>query len=94
MGNLFTARLGNILTVPLGNVLTAGVGKVLDIYMGSRYGGERLEAACERALRFDLVSFRGVRNILENGLDKVKTEETPSRPEKPHGNLRGGRYYS
>jgi len=62
--------------------------------LGSRYGGERLEAACERALRFDLVSFRGVRNILENGLDKVKTEETPSRPEKPHGNLRGGRYYS
>ncbi len=62
--------------------------------LGSRYGGERLEAACERALRFELVSFRGVRNILEAGLDKVKTEETTSRPEKPHGNLRGGRYYS
>jgi transposase len=62
--------------------------------LGSRYGSERLEAACERALRFDLVSFRGVRNILESGMDKVKSEETPSRPEKPHGNLRGGRYYS
>lgn len=62
--------------------------------LGSRYGGERLEAACERALRFDLVSFRGVRNILEAGLDRVKSEETPSRPEKLHGNLRGGRYYS
>jgi len=35
-----------------------------------------------------------VRNILEAGLDRVKTEETFSRPEKPHGNLRGSRYYS
>ena len=62
--------------------------------LGSRYGQERLEAACARALGFDLISFRGVRNILAAGLDRVKSEEPSSRPEKPHANLRGSRYYS
>jgi len=62
--------------------------------LGTRYGNERLEAACERALSFDLVSYRGVRNILEAGMDRLKAEKASSRPEKPHANLRGPRYYS
>lgn len=64
------------------------------IRLGSRYGNERLEAACERALAFGLVSFRGVRNILEAGFDRVKRDEPVRRPEKPHANLRGRGYYS
>jgi len=35
-----------------------------------------------------------VRNILEAGMDRLKAEKAASRPEKPHGNLRGPRYYS
>jgi len=62
--------------------------------LGSHYGNARLEAACERALAFDLVSFRGVRNILEAGFDRVKKEEPAGSPEKPHANLRGRGYYS
>ena len=62
--------------------------------LGTRYGNERLEAACERALSFDLVSYRGVRNILEAGMDRLKAEKTSVQPEKPHANLRGPRYYS
>ncbi|MCJ7563888.1 MAG: IS21 family transposase [Candidatus Aminicenantes bacterium] len=62
--------------------------------LGTRYGNERLEAACERALAFDLISFRGVRNILEAGFDRLKAEKTSARPEKTHANLRGPRYYS
>jgi transposase len=62
--------------------------------LGTRYGDERLEAACERALSFDLVSYRGVRDILEAGMDRLKTEQASARPEKPHANLRGPRYYS
>jgi transposase len=62
--------------------------------LGARYGNERLEAACERALAFDLVSYRGVRNILEAGMDRLKEEKASGRPEKPHANLRGPRYYS
>ena len=62
--------------------------------LGTRYGNERLEAACERALAFDLVSYRGVRNILVAGMDRLKAETTSAQPEKPHANLRGPRYYS
>jgi transposase len=62
--------------------------------LGARYGNERLEAACERALTFDLVSFRAVRNILEAGMDRLKAEQASARPEKPHANLRGPGYYS
>ena len=62
--------------------------------LGTRYGNKRLEAACERALTFDLVSYRGVRNILEAGFDRLKAEKTSARPEKTHANLRGSRYYS
>lgn len=62
--------------------------------LGTRYGNERLEAACERALSFDLVSYRGVRDILAAGMDRLKAETTSARPEKPHANLRGPRYYS
>lgn len=61
--------------------------------LGTRYGAERLEAACGRALSFDLVSYRGVKNILASGMDRLKPEESGKR-EKPHANLRGPRYYS
>ncbi len=64
------------------------------IRLGSRYGTERLEAACERALGFELISFRGVRNILEAGMDRVKKDEPARGPERPHANLRGPGYYS
>jgi transposase len=62
--------------------------------LGSRYGNARIEAACERALMFELVSYRSVRNILEAGMDRLKNETSVAGPEKPHGNLRGPRYYS
>jgi hypothetical protein len=40
-----------------------------------------------------MFSYRGVRNILESGADRLKPEEVAKR-EKPHANLRGPRYYS
>lgn len=60
----------------------------------SRYGKERLEAACQRALFFGLCSYRGVKNILKAGLDRVGVEETVKVTEKHHANIRGSRYYS
>jgi len=60
----------------------------------SRYGKERLEAASKRALSFGLYSYRGVRNILEAGLDKVSLEEPTSGGSKAHANIRGVDYYS
>ena len=61
----------------------------------SRYGKERLEDACRRALHFGLHSYRGVKNILDVGLDRVRTEEDVTQSaEKPHPNIRGTGYYS
>jgi len=60
----------------------------------SRYGKERLEAACHRALSFGLHSYKGVKNILEAGLDKVTPEEPVSVTNKSHLNIRGNKYYS
>ena len=60
----------------------------------SRFGKERLEAACHRALCFGLHSYKGVKNILEAGLDKVTLEEPVSVTNKSHLNIRGTKYYS
>jgi transposase len=37
--------------------------------LGERFGPERLEAACERALRFDDPAYMTIKHILEKGLD-------------------------
>ena len=60
----------------------------------SRYGKERLEAACHRALSFGFHSYKGVKNILEAGLDKVTLEEPITVTSKTHVNIRGTKYYS
>lgn len=67
------------------------------IRLGKRYGGERLEAAAQRALHFGAVSYRGVQRILESGKDG---EELPGeagagrRRPLQHANVRGGSYYA
>jgi hypothetical protein len=45
--------------------------------LGKRFGAERLEAACARALRFAAPSYATVRRILEQNLDQ---EEPPAPP--------------
>jgi transposase len=63
--------------------------------LGERYGGERLAAACARALAVGALSYRSVRSILETGLDR---QAEPPAGEPPahlpqHENLRGASYY-
>jgi len=62
--------------------------------METRYGKDRLEAACKRALLFGLHSYKGVKNILEPGLDKVPLDEPVITESKTHPNIRGTKYYS
>ena len=62
-----------------------------------RYGRERLEAACARALSAGARSYRHVDSILKHGLDRQPSPE-PSVAGEPrqlllHENVRGGRYY-
>jgi hypothetical protein len=60
----------------------------------TRYGKKRMEAAAKRALFFGYYSFKGVRNILEAGLDRVEIDEPAEVPGKMHRNVRGTDYYS
>lgn len=62
--------------------------------LATRYGKERMEAASKRALFFGYYSYRGVKNILEAGLDKVELEEPTGAFRKIHTNIRGTDYYS
>jgi transposase len=61
--------------------------------LASRYGEDRLEAACRRALPAGIHSYKGVKNILDAKLDQVEPEEpTPVVP-TDHENIRGQTYY-
>ena len=63
--------------------------------LGQSYGADRLEAACQRALRVDAASYRSVRSILQVGLDRqeVPAGEPPAALPQEHENLRGSSYY-
>jgi transposase len=63
--------------------------------LGERYGGERLEAACRRALQTEATSYRSVRSILQLGLDRCLDPGAEPAMTRPllHENLRGASYY-
>ena len=62
--------------------------------LGKRYGHDRLEAACGRALVAGARSYRHVDSILKNGLDRVAVEAPPEKPAPTHENVRGKDYYN
>ena len=64
--------------------------------LGNQYGTDRLEAACHRAVRRDVVSYASLKSILECGLDQPSLPEPePESLGRPlqHANLRGAAYY-
>ena len=64
------------------------------IRLGERYGTERLERACVRAVRHRAYSYRSVEAILKNNLDRVDDEAAAEQAALPqHGNVRGSSYY-
>ena len=54
------------------------------LHLGQRFGRERLEAACRRAVRFDDVSYLTIKHILEQGLE---AEAMPSTDTPPPGRV-------
>ncbi len=64
------------------------------IRLAERYGTERTEAACARALAARALSFRSVESILRHGLDSQPLTEPVRRPHPRHANLRGPSYYA
>jgi transposase len=63
--------------------------------LGKRYGAERLEAACGRAVAAKAHSYRSVESILATGLDRKPLPATtaPASAHPDHDNLRGPGYY-
>jgi transposase len=65
------------------------------IRLAGRYGQDRAEAACARALRLRSHSYRSVESILRNGLDRqpLPGGEPAPPPHPVHANVRGPGYY-
>jgi hypothetical protein len=63
--------------------------------LAQRYGSERVEAACQRALAVGARSYTRVESILRAGLDAVPlpAEVEPTGPGIEHENIRGPGYY-
>jgi len=66
------------------------------IRLAGRYGDDRAEATCARALRLRACSYRSVESILRNGLDRQPLPgDAPELPPHPaHDNVRGPGYYT
>jgi transposase len=64
------------------------------IRLGKGVGKERLEAACDRALRFGTCSYHSLKSILESGLDRQVDEPELPLPMGAHENVRGQGYYN
>jgi hypothetical protein len=65
--------------------------------LGQRYGDQRLEAACQRALVLDACSYQSVKSMLEKSLDRQPLPESskvvPLALKAHHDNVRGPAYY-
>ena len=66
------------------------------IRLDKKYGHERLDAACARALAVGGRSYKHVESILRNGLDHVALPKTDEEPTTAidHENVRGPDYYN
>jgi transposase len=61
--------------------------------LAKRYGDERVEAACARAVAVNARSYRHVESILKRNLDRVAPADSPAAPRTSHENVRGRDYY-
>ncbi len=68
----------------------AGIGIVR---LAKPFGNERLEAACIRAIEIGARSYSSVKSILDNNLDRRKTEKAADGPAIAHQNIRGSSYF-
>ncbi len=63
------------------------------IGLAKSYGVARLEAACARALEINARSWRSVKSILQNNLDRKRPETPAEGPAIVHANIRGSTYF-
>ena len=64
------------------------------IRLGRRYGNERVDRACGRALKLNIVGYRHIENLLKSGRDQIPLAQEPPAPAVvAHDNVRGAGYY-
>ena len=63
------------------------------IRLAKKYGPERLEAACARALALRSFSYSSVTSMLKHGLDQRPLATGSTRVHPVHNNIRGPNYY-
>jgi len=63
------------------------------IRLEKKFTAERLNRACERALRYHSHSYTAVRNILQKGLEDLEETKSENMPAIKHENVRGSEYY-
>ena len=64
------------------------------IRLGKRYSYERVDSACERALKLNIVGYRYIENMLKNGRDQLPVHTRPAGVVVgKHDNVRGAEYY-
>jgi len=64
------------------------------LHLNRHYEPPRIEAACARALRMRACTYKSVKAILKNNLDRQAVEPEPKQASLPlHGNVRGPTYY-
>ncbi len=61
--------------------------------LAKRYGKPRLEAACLLALEIGVTKYTNVREILANGRDQERTNDTTQWTSPEHEHVRGAAYY-
>ena len=64
------------------------------ISLSKKYGADRVELACARALACQAFSYQSIKLMLKNNLDKAALPEpVPAMPAILHNNIRGAAYY-
>jgi len=63
------------------------------IRLADLYPLDRMEAASERALACNALSFKSMKSILEKGLDRMPMKAAPQPVSPIHANIRGSDYY-
>jgi transposase len=90
----FTARLVKAILIFASHPLQGARSCLGILRLEKSYGCERLERACERALRIQAFSYKSVQSILKNGLDNLPPPESPTDDSTiQHDNIRGSKYY-
>jgi transposase len=65
------------------------------ISLSRKYGPERVEAACTRAVRLKIHRYQSVKSILAAGLDRQPLPQlVATGPPVEHANIRGAEYYA